>query len=60
MAGLYNKDHRYTDDARELDERTDAALRELFNEFVRRGYSPREVSHVMADAVRGMELEAVL
>jgi hypothetical protein len=43
-----------------LQSETHAALKEVFRKYVDLGYSPREISHLMQDEVRGMELVDVL
>lgn len=57
---MYDKDFRYTKDAAEIDSYVNAALRVIFEEFVARGFSPRDIAHVMQAAVTDLELSAVL
>lgn len=57
---LYNEDHRYTPDADELDALTIQALRDIFNRYADKGFSPREISHIMKTAVGDLELDRVL
>lgn len=58
MKSLYNKDYRYTQDAMDLDQQTFLALKNIWDKFIAMGYSPREISHVMQDSVRG-DLELI-
>jgi hypothetical protein len=57
---MYDKDFRYTATATEIDSYTYHALHIMFEEFVERGFSPRDIAHVMHAAVTDLELSAVL
>ncbi len=60
MKSLYDTDHRYTSDARELSEATIAALKHIFAKYVEQGYSPREIAHLMQADVADLEVSSVL
>lgn len=57
---LFNEDHRYTPDATTLDILTHQALKGIFMQFVEKGYSPREISHIMQLSMFDLELDLVL
>lgn len=57
---LYDNNARYTDDAQELENRVSAVLGNLFSEWQERGYSPRDISHVIQSLVLELEMTAVL
>lgn len=60
MKTLYDKNFRWTPEASALDTRIHEALQPLFEEYVAKGYSPREISHVVHGASMQLELMAVL
>lgn len=61
MQSLYREtDHRYTPEADELDRRAATVIRPLFNEFVQKGFSPREIAHILQGCVTEWELEHVI
>lgn len=60
MKSLYDKNYRYTTDGTYLDQETIIALGDLFARYVKKGYSPREISHVIQSAIEFMECEFVL
>ena len=60
MKSLYNKDFRYTKEAQILDREAHNAIEYMFDRWLAKGYSPREVSHIIKEAVTDFELEAVL
>lgn len=51
MKSLYNKDDSYTDEALELDRLTLAFVRDLMGDYVKMGYSPRQIGQIMIGAV---------
>jgi hypothetical protein len=57
---LYDSNHRYTPEGSSLDMATTRAVETIFNDYVKKGFSPREISHVMEAVVRDLELEAIL
>jgi hypothetical protein len=58
---LYHEETwRYTDEAISLSNRASILLRPLIEEFIEKGYSPREIAHVIEGAVVELELDAVL
>jgi len=57
---MFNDDGRYGEAARIIDEQTNTALRIIFEFWVKEGYGPRDISHVMLLAVHDLELESVL
>jgi hypothetical protein len=57
---LYTDNHRYTVQATELDDLGTGALKGIFNEFVERGYSPREIAHILHGSVTELEMTTVL
>lgn len=60
MSLFREKDNRYTKDAEQLDNDATDFLLDLFKEYTKKGYSPREISHVLQLAVFSMELTFVL
>ncbi|MCK9377683.1 MAG: hypothetical protein M0P73_16245 [Syntrophobacterales bacterium] len=57
---LYDRDYRYTGAALELEGSCYGALSAAMIRYVGAGYSPREISKVLQDVVRDLELEAML
>jgi hypothetical protein len=57
---MYNDDNRYNEDALIIDEQTNTALKTIFDFWIKEGYGPREISHVMMETVHEIELESVL
>jgi hypothetical protein len=57
---LFDDDNRYTPDATELDSLTHHALEDIFTQFVKKGYSPREIAHIMQLSIFDLELDKVL
>jgi len=60
MKSLYDEDARYTDDAASIDSATRDALTPILDEWTAKGYSPREIAHLMSAAVQDIELDAVM
>lgn len=60
MKSLYDEDWRYNKDAQFLDTETNRAIQPLFQEFVKRGYNPREIAQIMTGVITENCLEAVL
>lgn len=60
MRSLYDSDFRYTPDAINLAGKVGDFLAHQMNEFVAKGYSPREVAHVMQGAILEVECETIL
>lgn len=57
---LYDEYSHYTSDARALDQATSNAIWDLFQTYRAAGYCPREISHVMQEAIRDIESQMVL
>lgn len=60
MKNLFNEDARYTDAATELDRKAYDAIKDLFDDFAERGFSPRDISYTIQNAVHDRELETLL
>jgi hypothetical protein len=52
----HEKDETYLESAHELENETTEAIQSIFDEYVRLGYSIRQISHVMSSAVLQCEL----
>lgn len=52
--------HRYTSEARICDDEIFKALRPLMDKYLALGYGPREIAHLMINAVGSLESNAVL
>jgi len=57
---LYDKNNKYTSVAHELDQQTFNAVYDVFKDFIRQGYSPREISYTMQNAIRDIELNILI
>lgn len=66
MASLFDKDFRYTQSATDFEAECYTALRPIFDRWVERGWSPRELSHIISaiahsdlqcSTILGMEAE---
>lgn len=57
---LYGAEERYNPDGMEVDRLAHEVLAPIFQDFVARGYSPREVSHMIVSAALNLEFEFVL
>lgn len=57
---MFNNDNRYNEAAVIIDEQTNTALKTIFDFWVKEGYGPREISHIMILTVHDLELESVL
>lgn len=60
MKHLYDDNDRYTNSGLSLDAETTRAVRTTFNRYVSRGYSVREIAHVMQKSIRQLESEEIL
>lgn len=60
MKTLYDKNGKYTHETNHFELRIENAIRDIFNEYVDKGYSPRELSHLAQSAVYQLELMAML
>lgn len=57
MKNLYNeKDETYSEETSELDYKVNAAIQPIFDEYVKLGYSIRQISHVMLNTIWECEL----
>jgi hypothetical protein len=54
--GNYN----WTDDARALSREVQDALRPILDKYVEMGYSPRDISHIMASDIQSLECYKVV
>lgn len=54
---LFDEDYRYTIDAQELDKETIQKVEDLFDEYVKYGYSPREIEYIMYSAIKDISLQ---
>jgi hypothetical protein len=57
---LFNEDSRYTEDALKLDREINDALMDIFRKWIDKGYSVREIGHIVGLAVWDVELHYVL
>lgn len=57
---LFDNQGYYTDDASELARDTHAAVKEVFDNYVREGYSHRDISNIMRKTVEEMEMDYTL
>jgi hypothetical protein len=57
---LYDNEYRYTADASDLSQATEAALHSIFDKYIKMGYSPREISHIMNGVILDFELSSVI
>ena len=60
MKSLYDKDCRYTNEACQFSNEIDKAIRTIFKQMVKDGFSPREISHLAQSVVMDLELDSVL
>jgi hypothetical protein len=61
MKSLYHPKYLSLNEAgQDIDHMTVAAIRDIFEFWVKEGYSPREISQVMQGAIQMEELGAVL
>jgi len=59
MKSLFIED-RYSSDGQFLDEKTFTVLKPIFKKWSEKGYSAREISHIMSWTVKDVELETIL
>ena len=57
---LFKKDHFYTKEAQKLDSETLHATKDLFEKYVEKGYSPREIEYIMNKTIFDISLEHLL
>ena len=57
---LYDENWRYTNDALEMDASISVEIDKAFRKYIEKGYSPREISHLITHTVLSCELEHVL
>jgi hypothetical protein len=55
-----DSDCRYSDDALAIDGELNAVLRPIFKKWIAKGYSPREISHIVFMASFDQELSTSL
>ena len=60
MKNLYNDNEDYTAAASEVDRKVYDALKPIFDDFIKRGFSRREVSYTMQNAVHDLELNSLV
>jgi hypothetical protein len=57
---FFTETEHWTEDAQELDAKLALIFRPLFKEYATRGYSPREVAHIISNVALSLESEAIL
>lgn len=57
---MFNNDESFTHDALELSARAERILRSAFKRYMARGYSAREISHVILHEVQRVEPSVIL
>ena len=60
MKSLYDENSRYTQNATELETETYNTFRPIFLKYLNEGFSPREISYTIQNAIRDIELETLL
>lgn len=60
MKTLYVENYRYGKVTHELNREAHNALKPIFEAWVKDGYNPREIAHIINGAVMDFELESVL
>jgi hypothetical protein len=60
MESLFDNRSRYTKDAEALMVRANTTLMPLFEEYVEKGFSPTDISHIIKSTVTDIELETIL
>ena len=60
MKNLYDKDARYTLQAELVEGEAYPTIRAIFDRWVKEGYSPRDISHILHGCVTECELMTVL
>jgi hypothetical protein len=59
MKSLYNESYKYTPDAIELSTETFKTNCNIFQKYLRLGYSPREISQIMQSSINELELNTI-
>lgn len=59
MKSLFDGNHKYTQEAINLDASISKALRDAFQQYIAQGYSPREISLIAYHAIQDVEFEAL-
>lgn len=57
---MYDENMRHTDAANALADKAHALIKPLFVEYIKLGYSPRDIAHIMQAEVNLIELGHVL
>jgi hypothetical protein len=57
---MFTESGQYTELASDIDFQTGQLIRPLFEDWMKVGYSPRDIAHVLIHAVMGVELEQML
>jgi hypothetical protein len=57
---LYTESESYTIDAADLDRNTGIALKPLFDEYIKKGYSIREITNIIGSCVSSLGAEYVI
>lgn len=60
MPSLFDEKSKYKADAQLLTTQVNTALTPFFEEYVEKGYSPIEISHIIKSTVTDIELETIL
>ena len=54
---LFNENNRYKRDAQNLNVEAIALLKPLFDEYIKKEYKPREISHIIMLSIMDIEME---
>jgi hypothetical protein len=57
---MFTESGQYTDLASDIDFQTSQLIRPLFEGWMKVGYSPRDIAHIMLHAVMAVELEQMM
>jgi len=57
---LFDEHCQYSEAALSLDMAVSLAIRPFFEDYMKMGFSPREIAHVINHAVLGVELEQMM
>lgn len=59
MKSLFDSNHKYSQEAINLDSFFSKALRDAFQQYIAQGYSPREIALIAYHAIQDVEFEAL-
>lgn len=60
MKRLFDENDKWTLDANQLDREGRSALKEIFASYVAKGFSRRDISHILHLTIMDFELESIL